>query len=179
MKPKLYWGITFIIIALIIGTVWYLGTQERAEEEIVANITAGSLSKIPNEPTHWHPELTIIIDNKTYPIPSGIGVTIGNVVDTQYGMDNGMAPTHTHSADGIIHLENLNPHEKPETFALGYFFYIWDKEFSENCIFEYCTDKGTVTMTVNGVENKEFENYIMGDGDIIVIAYTSFNTADS
>ena len=173
-KMVFKWLIIILILALIGAGLYYWGHQAKQEPEIIANITATLLAKIPTTHTHWHPHLTIIIDNETYPIPAGIGHGIGKAVDTQYGMDAGMAPTHTHDASGTIHLENLNPRAKPETFALGYFFYVWDKEFSKNCIFEYCTDKGTLTMRVNGAETDEFENYIMQDLDEIVIMYTSF-----
>ena len=172
------WIIGLVIIALIFGGVYFLGhqTTQKQNKETIANITATSLSKIPTVATHWHPHLTIIIDNQTYPIPAGIGITLGNVVDTQYGMDKGMSPTHTHDASGTIHLENLNPRAKPETFALGYFFHVWEKELSKSCIFNYCTSNGTLIMTVNGKENNEFEDYIMQDKDDIVITYTSFNS---
>lgn len=176
-KTKTIFLSILVLVLFLLLIYWFYNSAEAEEKkEIIANITATALSKIPSAPTHWHPELIIIINNKTQPIPAGIGVTIGKVTDIQYGMDNGMAPTHTHSADGVIHLENLNPQAKPETFALGYFFYIWNKELSKSCIFNYCTDTGTLTMTVNGVENKEFENYVMQDGDKIVIEYTSFGT---
>ncbi|MEK6868189.1 MAG: hypothetical protein AABX98_05200, partial [Nanoarchaeota archaeon] len=80
----------------------------------------------------------------------------------------------THETNGTLHLENNYPSEN--NMRLGYFFDLWNKEFSSECIFDYCTDKGTLKMTVNGQENNEFENYIMADGDIIVVEYTSFNT---
>lgn len=169
--------IVFIILILFFVGIYYFWHQTTQEQVVIANITATSLNKIPKAATHWHPHLTIIINNQTYPIPNGIGMTIGNVIDTEYGMDKGMSPTHTHSADGVIHLENLNPQARPETFALGYLFYVWDKEFSKECIFDYCTNNGTLIMTVNGIENMEFENYIMQDKDEILIRYTSFENA--
>ena len=178
-KKIIVWLIAIIILALIIAGIYYWSNRTKQEQEIIANITAASLNKIPIVPTHWHPTLKIIIDNKTYPIPAGIGNKIGKTADVQYGMDVGMAPTHTHSADGVIHLENNNPRVKPETFALGYFFYVWEKEFSKSCIFEYCITNGTLKMYVNGIENDEFENYVMQDKDAIVITYMSFVSGSS
>ncbi len=179
-KRKKIFFLGAVVFLIITAGIWYFSSAKQTEQqETIANLTATSLSKIPTTATHWHPHLTIIINNETYPIPAGVGVTVGKVIDTGYGMDTGMSPTHTHSADGVIHLENLNPRAKPETFALGYFFYVWDKEFSKNCIFNYCTDNGTLTMIVNGKETDEFENYIMQDKDEIVITYTSFATQNS
>ena len=111
-------------------------------------------------------------DGEITQIPSNIGISVGKIVDTDLsGMR--MSATHTHETDGTIHLENNNPSKKPESLTLGYFFYVWDKQFSSSCIFEYCTDKGELKMYVNGKENAEFENYIMRDKDEILIEYTS------
>ena len=85
----------------------------------------------------------------------------------------GMSPTHTHESDGTIHLENNNPISKPETTSLGYFFHVWNRVFSKECIFEYCTDKGTLKMYVNGKENNEFGRYLMKDKDDLKIEYIS------
>lgn len=131
-----------------------------------------SVSGVPEKPIHWHPYLKIIIKGSEVPIPADIGVKTGNIIDTDIGMDMGMSPTHTHSEDGKIHMENNNPAKKPETLTLGYFFKVWGETFNESCIFEYCNGpEGTVKMTVNGQPNYEFGDYKMKDGDRIVIEY--------
>jgi hypothetical protein len=131
-----------------------------------------AVKSIPAGSVHWHPRLTIKINGEAVPIPSDIGITIGQMVDTELsGMR--MSPTHTHESDGTIHLENLNPRSKPETLTLGYFFHVWGKPFNSTCIFDYCTSNGTLTMYVNGQENNEFQNYLMHDKDEIVIEYDS------
>ena len=129
---------------------------------------------IPAGSVHWHPRLTIKIDGELTQIPTGIGSTIGKVIDVQLsGMR--MSPTHTHETDGKIHLENNNPSSKPETLTLGYFFYVWDKQFNSTCIFNlYCTNKGDLEMYVNGQKNSEFEDYVMRDKDNVFIVYNSF-----
>ena len=161
----LYWGIPIVVIILVSTSIWYFGAKERGDaiaEEIGGTANAETNS-IPNSPIHWHPELTIIINREEQPIPANIGLNPG-----------AHAPVHTHETNGTLHLENNYPSEN--NMRLGYFFDLWNKEFSSECIFDYCTDKGTLKMTVNGQENNEFENYIMADGDIIVVEYTSFNT---
>ncbi len=164
------WAIFIIIVGLIVWGVMVL-IPESNVKELNVDINRNSVN-IPSGAVHWHPGLTIKIDGETIPIPTNIGLSVGKVVDTSLsGMR--MSPTHTHETDGTIHLENNNPSKKPESLTLGYFFYVWDKQFSSTCIFEYCTDKGELKMYVNGVENNEFENYIMQDKDEILIEYTS------
>ena len=124
-------------------------------------------------PIHWHPKLTILINGKQVVIPANIGINIGNNIDNQIsGMM--MSPIHTHDTTGTLHIESQNPSAKPETLTIGYFINdVWGKKFDSVCIFDYCTDKGTIKMLVNGKENKEFGNYSMKDGDEIVIEFES------
>ena len=77
--------------------------------------------------------LKILIDGENVPIPDDIGYGTGLTVDTDLS-EVRMSPTHTHESDGTIHLENNNPSSKPETVTLGYFFYVWDKQFNSSCI---------------------------------------------
>lgn len=156
-KKWVWWSISLIILILI-GSVWYLGVKDRAGAE---QETDEATNPVPNYPIHWHPQLTIIIDGVQQPIPANIGLNPG-----------AHAPVHTHETNGTIHVENNYPSKN--NMRLGYFFDVWKKTFSENCIFDYCADKGTLTMTVNGIENTLFDDYIMADGDIMVITYTSF-----
>jgi hypothetical protein len=114
-----------------------------------------------------------LIDGQQINIPANIGISIGRLTDLHLGMKRSMSPTHTHDNSGTIHLENLNPSAKPVTMTLGYFFYVWGKTFNRSCIFEYCTDKGTIRVFVNGRESDKFEGYVMRDGDDILIEYRS------
>ena len=177
-RKKLVWKrrYTMSLIALVILSLSIWGILAIASKNTAPPFTAELGEKVNSLPTgqvHWHPHLTISIDGKNVPIPPNIGLSIGRVVDTQLGMDRGMAPSHTHEGDGIIHIETLNARALPEVFTLGYFFYVWDKRFDKDCIFSYCTDTGLLRMTVNGVENNEYENYIMHDKDEIAITYTT------
>ncbi len=154
--------VLFAVLSILFAVSVYLTLDNQADTKEFS---------IPRGETHWHPHLTIIINGEEVLLPDDIGYGTGRVIDTHLsGME--MSPTHTHESDGTIHIENRNPAEKPETLTLGYFFYVWNKTFNANCIFDYCTDKGTLTMSVNGKPNTEFEKYIMRDKDIIVIEYT-------
>lgn len=117
---------------------------------------------IPTTPIHWHANLTIIIDDQYIPIPANVG------------LGKAHQPMHTHDNDNVIHVENNYPNKR--TLQLGYFFEVWNKQFSEDCIFDYCTDNGTkgiLTMTVNGQPSDTFGEYIIRDADSVIIQYTT------
>jgi hypothetical protein len=154
--------ILIIIVILVFGGFYLLFRNSSLNQ---------NTSGVPQKPIHWHPNLKIIIGGEGQTIPSGIGVDIGKSMDYEIsGMR--MSPTHTHESDGTIHLENNRPWQKPETLTVGYFFEVWGKNFNSKCIFEYCNNENhTLTMTVNGKPNYEFENYAMHDEDEIIIEY--------
>ena len=156
MKRKILYG-TIIIIILAFAAFF-----------VFKKPSSNEISNMPKQPIHWHPKLKIILKGEEQFIPPNIGISIGNNIDNQIsGMR--MSPTHTHESDGTIHLENNRPWQKPETLTLGYFFKVWGRNFNSSCIFEYCN--GSLTMTVNGKPNYEFERYFMQDKDEIVIEY--------
>src|SRR3989344_4330794 len=161
MKIKPFY-IVLLVIILVFGSFFFLFRNSNKTQNV---------NGIPQQPIHWHPKLKIIIKGEEQFIPPNIGISIGNNIDNQIsGMR--MSPTHTHESDGIIHLENDRPWQKPETLTLGYFFKIWGRNFNSSCIFDYCNgENGTLTMTINGQLNFEFEKYMMHDKDEIVIEY--------
>lgn len=161
MKIKPIYIAIFVIIMVFGGFILLIRNPSQSQ----------NTSGVPQKPIHWHPKLKIIIKGEGQFIPPNIGISIGNIMDTQIsGMR--MSPTHTHESDGTIHLENNKPWLKPETLTLGYFFKVWGKNFNDSCIFEHCNgENGTLTMTVNGNPNYEFEKFMMHDKDEIVIEY--------
>ncbi|HZX12002.1 MAG TPA: hypothetical protein VFE88_00900 [Candidatus Nanoarchaeia archaeon] len=145
------WIILTLLFLGITGIIYYSFNNNNDIPTGAADLPAG--------PIHWHPHLIIKINGQEQVIPANIG--LGQV----------HAPTHTHAPDGIIHLENNKPTTK--TLKLGYFFDVWGKTFSNECILDHCTDKGTLKMFVNGNENLDFENYLLRDKDEILIEYTT------
>ena len=99
---------------------------------------------------HSHPQLEIYVKGEKQEIPAGLG------------MGGGHKPIHTHDDAPIVHLEFPAKVTKDDT-RLGEFFTVWGKDFREF--------GQTVTMTVNGEPNTEFENYQMKDGDKIELRY--------
>jgi len=150
------WGVFIIIFGLIAYGIIWLVLNSGSFEDIPANeINIGSHQNIA---LHIHSDLKININGEETQIPSNIGV--GNGV---------MRPVHTHDSSGEIHIEG--PYKRD--YAIEEFFQVWGKTFNSKCIFDYCTDNGELNMYVNGIENSEFENYVMKDDDLILIEYTS------
>lgn len=99
---------------------------------------------------HWHPELTIYVKDEKQEIPQGIGLAGGH------------KPIHTHDDLPVIHME-FSGAARTDEVTLGQFFKNWGKDFD--------SFGSTVTMTVNGKQNTELENYQMKDKDKIELRY--------
>ncbi|MCR4330670.1 MAG: hypothetical protein NUV49_02200 [Patescibacteria group bacterium] len=142
MKKFIIGGI--IVIVLLVGSSYF----------------SRSLSGVGNNPDiiaqkgiHWHPKLEIYVKGELQQIPENIG--LGAVHQ----------PIHTHSEDaaqGVLHLE-FGGRVTKEDLKLSNFFKNWGKDMSEF--------GSAMTMTVNGKENTEFGDYVMADGDQIVIRF--------
>lgn len=160
MRKMRNWLIFIVIVGFIIfGIGWVVfSTVEGINYCKTARVTEIEIGGHTNLALHHHAKLEIIIGGERQTIPANIGILPGI-----------MRPIHTHSADNEIHLEGPCQRE----FKLGEFFEIWGKKFSSNGIFDKDSNSGTLTMLVNGIENNEFENYIIKDGDDIVIEFKS------
>lgn len=142
-------GILFIVLSLLL---WKSFQDSKApfEKQCVRHGPKG---------VHTHPTLKILIDGMEQEIPKNIGVKSFFC----------MRPLHTHDKSGRLHIES----KIVRNFTIRDFFTIWNKRFTKSCIFEYCINNGTLKMSVNGKENLEFENFIMHDGDNILVEYTT------
>lgn len=130
-------------IGIIAVLIWIVASQPKTPESDIISRTG----------FHWHPELAIYVKGEKQEIPANIG--IGSVHQ----------PIHTHTDDnkqGVIHLEFQGLARKQDV-ALGQFFKNWGKDirsFGSN-----------MKMTINGVENAEYENYLMQDKDKIELQF--------
>ena len=121
---------------------------------------------------HWHSELKIIIKGKIITIPANIGIGMQYAGYPLYDPMMMMTDIHTHDDSGTLHWEIMEGPVKKEDVRLANFFAVWAKKFDKNCIFEFCNGpEGKVTMSVNGKENTEFQNYLVDDKDKIEIRY--------
>jgi hypothetical protein len=154
-EKKALIGLGLLTFAILIGAVFFLSRESETSVPDDQIITRSGL--------HWHPNLTITIDGKKQELPANIGIT---------GAAHQKMHTHdTDARDGVVHIEAQGVVSKDDT-KLGNFFRIWGKDFSSTTILDkQNTAEKVVRMTVNGKENKEFENYQMKDGDRIEITY--------
>lgn len=127
---------------------------------------------------HNHAKLTIKTNGKSITVPANIGIDDKVYKDhtlDEYGMKMPnmpsmpvMAPLHTHDTSATIHVESTEVRD----YTLGDLFNIWGVTFTSTCIMDKCNDgTKTLKMLVNGQPSFEFRNYIMKDGDEIVIEY--------
>ncbi len=69
-----------------------------------------------NMPYHSHAYLNVTLDGKPFTVPANVGITQSCV-----------KPLHTHSDDGVIHMEFL----KPARFTLGDFINLWGLDLNK------------------------------------------------
>ena len=139
-------------ILLLLGGAWWSSNSVKSDPDVI------SRSGI-----HWHPALTIYVKGVQQEIPANIGVGSQYVGTPGYDPQMRMAAVHTHDDMPIIHLEFMNGPGNKTDATLGQFFKIWRKDMRS-----FGTN---MRMMVNGKENTEYENYVMGDGDKIELHY--------
>jgi len=140
-----------IVILLLAGGVWWSNSQQSSDPNIIS--TRG---------VHWHPQLTIYVNDEKQDIPANIGIGTQYASMPTFDQSMRMTAMHTHEPDGTIHLEFPGRVTREDT-TLGNFFMIWGKDMMEF--------GPSVTMTVNGKENTELGEYLMKDGDKIELRY--------
>lgn len=110
---------------------------------------------------HIHPRLYLNIDGKPYFVPQNVGVDSDLWKDhslDQYGM-NGMAPLHTHTADGIIHVES----KVVRNYTLGEFLDIWGLDLKGK----------SVSVSVYDEPISDYRNHDFKDDESIIMNITS------
>ncbi len=150
--------IAVVVIVALLAFYYFSSKKNSNEDCLTPPANEMNIMGHKNLALHIHPELIIQINGENQTIPANMGL-----------FNNVIRPIHTHDEPGILHIESLCS----RVFRLGEFFSIWGKTFNQQCIFEYCADKGDLKMHVNGKENMEFQDYIMQDNDKILIEYNS------
>jgi len=103
-------------------------------------LLALSPSQAPKD--YPHVRLFILINGNEVPVPANIE---GNEISTAQGGVVYAAPGKT----------------------LGNVFEEWGALFNEKCLFQYCNED--MRLYVNGIENFDFDNYLLTPGDEIII----------
>ncbi len=155
-KKAMIFAAIVVIIIVAAGALLLLGPEKKTEGfDPITYYMTGESGVI----YHIHPEIDIEILGERRTVPAEIGIE-----------NFGMRVIHTHTTDGIIHVESPVVQE----FHLKHFFIIWGKNFNSTCIFDYCVDEDhTLTFTVNEQPNSEYENLPLRDKDRIKIAYAA------
>ena len=147
-----------VLAALVIGISVIITTPSLPTYKIP---TTSSLPHDSMGMMHIHPHLSMTIDGNPVVIPANIGIDshLWNVhtLDS-YGM-TGMAPLHTHTADGVIHVESY----KDQGYTLGQFLDIWGIPI----------DNYDVKVTVDGNPISDYRNHVFQDGEKIVMNLTT------
>lgn len=90
---------------------------------------------------HYHAHLDIIVNGEAVPVPANLGI------DPATG---GMAALHTHTADGLVHVE---ADTQDEAFTLGQLFTAWNVKLTAEQIGSMTTTDGNeLKVYVNGEE---------------------------
>ena len=151
---KITAGIIIVTVLILVGSVILFSSKETSsvpKDQIAAQ-----------NGLHWHPKVHVTIKGEKKEFENNIG--LGTVHQKM----------HTHDEDykdGVVHMEMQGVVTKEET-RLGRFFEIWGKTFNSAQIFDKKNGpEGLLTMTVNGKNNTDFQNYQMRDGDSIEIKY--------
>ncbi|MBI1888800.1 MAG: hypothetical protein HYS15_02620 [Candidatus Spechtbacteria bacterium] len=154
-KKIVFWGIGILVIALLgFGLFRYLFAPAK-DGSLAVDFTETCVTHSGG--MHIHPRLRIIINETREDIPANIGISSGC-----------MRPMHTHDGSGTIHIESPRFHE----FTLGDFFKTWGKPFSATEILGVKVDSThSLTMTVQGAANTEYEHHILKDAEEIEIRY--------
>lgn len=147
-------GIIIIALAVfggIIGATTYSNKNFQPRNMCVEHSAGLSM--------HIHPVLSIIENGQPVTIPANIGID-----------PTCMKAVHTHDATGTIHLEYPELHD----FTLGDFFAVWGQNFSKTQLLDKTLDdQYTLTMTVDGQPNEDFEQLVLKDKQQIVINYSA------
>jgi len=163
MKKKTWYWIGGI--ALLLVGVWFASSSTR--EGVTTNRTNREIAQLcmthESDRFHIHPVLSIVANGEPVPVPAEVGITPGC-----------MRAIHTHTPDGIIHIESAEVRD----FTLADFFANWEQPFNANQVLTYTADEThRIRMTVNGEEVDTFENTVLRDHDQIVIYYESTEAA--
>ncbi len=162
MKRIGFFGWIAIILVLLIGfALWWSPRAKEAKKKAQVALSSREAALLCTTDMatefHIHPELQILINGTPAVIPANIGI-----------LPVCMNSIHTHSPDGIIHVES--PVKKD--FTLSDFFAVWQKDFSKEKILDNNVTPSTeIVVTVNGQKVDTYENTILRDKDKIVISY--------
>tara|TARA_B110000196_G_scaffold316480_1_gene327895 strand:- start:2345 stop:2869 length:525 start_codon:yes stop_codon:yes gene_type:complete len=158
-----------LITVSILTTVYYLNVDEEEvfeSEYLKSDICYYSLNGIKSD-YHYHFQLNITINDERSEIPMNIGFDLNETGELIF-----LHPIHTYDNSGRIHVETT----KNATALLGFFFDIWEKDFTKNKVLGYETDElHIIEVKVNGNSVDTYEDTILEPYVFIDIEYHKTN----
>ncbi len=155
-KKIIILAIAGVLIAIGVSLVMFTSSSPSYKLPVSSSIPHDSMGMM-----HIHPHLAMTIDGNPVTVPANIGIDahLWNVhtLDS-YGM-TGMAPLHTHTTDGVIHVESY----KDQDYTLGQFLDIWGIPL----------DNYDVKVTVDGNPVSDYRDHVFQDGEKIVMSLTT------
>lgn len=152
-KNKSGW-IIGIVIAVVLIALFAIPRITHPKGEAIAKWNDSGIECIDeaNVPLreHFHPHLTIFVDDAMEPVFSQIGIVPGCI-----------AEVHTHDASGTIHVESPNANKK---FSFQDFFTVWGRTIGRPGY--------KLEMKVDGSMSEELGNLDLKDKQDIVLSYT-------
>ena len=114
---------------------------------------------VGDESYHAHALLSVFVDGEQVEVPENIGI---------HPRGASHSPLHTHTPDGVIHLEADDPYP----FTLADIFTVWGVDFGEDRV-GGLRPSGTKVLQVyvNGEVAADGPNVELKDGDNIVVGY--------
>ncbi|HEU5488737.1 MAG TPA: hypothetical protein VFV16_07940 [Candidatus Nitrosotalea sp.] len=153
MEKKKTLVIVGIIIAALIGVGISMASMKSTTDAMTSNDKPILL--------HIHPRLYLNVNGKPYFVPQNVGIEPDlwkyHALD-QYGM-KGMAPLHTHTADGMLHVESTII----RNYTLGEFLDIWGLDLQGT----------TISVSVDGEPISDYRNHVLKDEESIIMNMTS------
>lgn len=130
---------------------------------------------IGNLVRHNHDHLDVIINGHAVTVPAGVGqaepqdlgpcpsgsAPSGDCATGHFfEAATAIAPLHTHSTSGIIHVEA----DRDVTSTLGQFFDEWGVSFNQTCVGAYCTGNSDFNQSCNCMSaDRELRVYVDGN----------------
>ena len=148
---------TLVIAGIIIAALIGIGINMTSIKSTTDTITSNDKPML----LHIHPRLYLNVDEKPYFVPQNVGIDSDLWKDhtlDQYGM-KGMAPLHTHTADGMIHVEST----MIRNYTLGEFLDIWGLDLNGK----------TISVAVDGEPISYYRNHILKNEESIIMNITS------
>ncbi|MBQ70040.1 MAG: hypothetical protein CMA65_00925 [Euryarchaeota archaeon] len=163
----------FVTVGALVATGALLGYSDGTSEvfstaDEIHPLAQDCLGGHGDEVEHYHTELIISVNNEFVEIPGDVGLNDGDCT---------MRQLHTHSTNGVIHIEMK---EQGVEAPLEAFFDVWGKHFDKTGFDDYRVDADHellmfVTTQENGTENREqvttFETHILENNQKIELVY--------